>query len=189
MNPQLNIEGRTPEQKIEEAVELLLSLGFSIRPPLEGKTEVKTSTGLVKFFYNSLSYYSPSLSIMNTSDNKKDLAIAKKFIATRRTTGISKDRAMFECCQLIEFLFKHENRLGLKTKVTSMSVLGQDKMAWFTSNLINAYNGFNNEIEDHKERIWFENFYDNQELSISEEQIALANKRIGLGDDNGEESS
>lgn len=189
MNPTLNIDGRTPEQKIEEAIELLLSLGFGVRPPLEGATTIRTPTGLVKFFYNCLAYYSPSLSIMYMENKKKDLGIAKRFIESRRTTGVSKVRALQESCLLIEFLFKYEGYLGLKTKVTSMSVLGQDKMAWFTGNLINAYNGFNNEIEKHKEQIWFENFYDKQELSISEEQIALANKRIGLGDENGEESS
>lgn len=188
MNPVLNIEGKTPEQKVEEAIELLLTLGFSVRPPLECKTTVKTPTGLVKFFYNCLAFYSPSLSIMYTGDKKKDLAIAKRFIETRKTTGISKSRAMSESCQLIEFMFKHENYLGLKTKVTSMGVLSQDKMSWFTGNLIDAYNGFNREIEEHKEQIWFDNFYDEQELFISEEQIALSNRRIGIGDENGKES-
>lgn len=189
MNPILNIEGRTEEQKIQECIDYLMSSGHRVSLPLQSTNTIKTPAGLVKFFYNCLSYYSTSLTLMYTGDKKKDLAIAKKFISSRITTGISKARATYECCLLIEFLFKYENCLGLKTKVTSMSVLGQDKMAWFTHNLIDAYNGFNREVEEHKEKIWFENFYDKQELSISEEQVALANRRIGLGDENGEESS
>lgn len=189
MNPTLNIEGKTSSQKIEEAIELLISLGFIVQAPIECKSTVKSASGLVKFFYSCLAFYSPNLNIMYTGDKKKDLAIAKGFIQSRKDLGCSRTRAIEECCELIEFMFKYESSLGLKTKVTSMSVLGQDKMAWFSHNLINAYNGFNNEIEESKERIWFENLYDKQELSIGREQIETANRRLGLENENGEESS
>ena len=180
MNPGLNIDGRSEKQKIEEATSLLLSRGYVVRPPIAVSSSVKTPSGLVKFFYDSMSSYSPQTYMIYAGDKKKDLAIAKRFIESRVSTGVSKARAAAECCELIKFLFKFESHLGLNFKVTSMSVLGNDKMSWLIEKLISAYNGLNKGIEESKERVWFENLYGKQELDISEEQIEAANKLLGL---------
>ena len=185
MNPRLDIEGRTPEQREEQYVLYLQERGYVVRPPLNKSTDIKTPAGLVKFFYNTMAFFSPQTHMVYVGDQKKDLSTAKKFIEVRRSTGVNRQRAITECCELIGFLFKFEGNLGLNFKVTSMSVLGQGTMAWFTEKLISAYNGLNKEVEDSRERLWLENMYNEQELNISKEQVTAANLRLGLEENDG----
>jgi hypothetical protein len=180
MNPKLDIEGKSKAQLLKEAQDLLLASGYIVRPPIQLSTTVKTPGQLVKFFYGKLAYYNPEFSMIYDGDKKRDLAIAKKFIEARRESGMSRPRAIQECCNLIEFLFANEKGLELTYKVTSMVVLGQDKMAWFTDKLITAYNGYNIGVEKIKEQVWQENLYNEQELKVNKELVETANRRLGL---------
>lgn len=183
----LPLDGRTEEQKIQEAVDFLKDKGYVVSGPLLKKGGVRTPSQLVRFFYETFIRYNPEVEMYYTGSRKRDLDIAKKFIEARRSTGISKARAAEECCILIEHLFKYEEQLKLPFKVTSMAVLGQDKMAWVTEKLLDAYNGYNKQISDFEEKIWFDNFYKQQERRIIEDLAEVSHKRLNSEGLNGTE--
>lgn len=183
----LLFDGRTKEQKISEAIQLLVDNGYVIRGPYVGKSDLKGPADLVKFFYNKMEQYSPDQLMAYSGDRKKDLSMSKGLLKVRMEQGMSLNSALLECATLIEALFKYENRLGLDFKVTSMSVLGQDSMAWVTKRLIDIINGYNKEIEEASEQAWFDSLYIIQEENIPEDIISMANERLGLKDNNGKE--
>ncbi len=183
----LLMDGRSTAQKIEDAKKLLEDHGYIIRGPLLHKHNVKSPSDLVKFFYDKMIEYNPNMSMHYSSTRKRDLGTAKAFIEARQGLGVSKARALLECCVLIETLFKYEERLGLNFKVSSMSVLGQEALGWITDKLVDIVNGFNTEIAAEKDTIWFEKFYREQEASVPDRFVAQANKLLGLEVKDGKE--
>lgn len=178
-------DGRSAEKKIEDAKALLEENGYLVRGPLILKKSVKGPADLVKFFYDRLAFYNPDMVMYYSGSRKRDLDLAKKFIDARQNSGVSKARAIGECCEIIENLFKYESKLGLNFKVTSMSVLGQDSLGWITDKLIDIINGFNADMADEKESLWFDEFYRSQEEKLNPRFVEEANKLLGIEDDNG----
>src|SRR5690606_8654489 len=130
-------DGRSKDQKIQEAKKLLQDNGYLVQGPFENKQTVDSVQKLVKFFYETMSRYSGNRKMSYGGSPTRDRKLAKDFLQSRIDTGISKEVAYYQCCELIEFLFKHEQHLGLKFPVTSMAVLGQGEgFAWLTERLV-----------------------------------------------------
>lgn len=183
MNPLF--DGRSTEKKIQDAKTLLEDNGYLVRGPLILRKDIKGPADLLKFFYDRMAFYNPNMLLPYSDSRKRDLGIAKNVIEARQAQGVSKVRAIGECCELIENLFKYEKYLGLNFKVTSMSVLGQEALGWITDKLIDIINGYNTEIEAEKEILWFEEFYNKQEATPNERFVAEANKLLGIEEDDG----
>ena len=181
----LPLDGRSKEQQIEEAKRLLMENGYLVRGPLLCPARVRTPSDLVRFFYDKMVEYNPGYRMAYSGSKKRDLDIAKKFIASRQVTGISKKRALFEACTLIDCLFKYEDCLNLHSPITSTAVLGQDNMAWVTEKLIDICNGFNRTVNREEDQRWFDAFYRYQEDHIDEKQVRRAEQRLGMEHDNG----
>ena len=126
------LDGRTHAQKIEEALAFLKENGYVIRVPLLPKEDVKTPAHLISYLYDTLAKYRPNTVTLYGGNTVRDRVIAKELIAARMKTGTSKKRAVTESCEILELLFKYEERLGLSQTVASMVVLGQSKMGWIT---------------------------------------------------------
>ena len=140
------LDGRSLNQRIAEAKELLLEHGYIVKDPVLKKSDVQTPSQLVRFFYDTLARYNPQMKFV-FAGNPRDRGIAKRFIESRISLGSSQERALAECCELIEVLFRYEEYLGLSFKVTSMGVLGQDSMSWVTERLVQIYEGLNRQPE------------------------------------------
>lgn len=180
-------DGRSLAKKIEDAKSLLEENGYLVRGPLILKKDVRTPAELMKFFYDRMAFYNPNMVVAYSSLRKRDLSLAKNFIDARQESGISRDRAVAECCEIIETLFRHEDRLGLNFKITSMSILGQEALGWITDKAVDIINNYNFEIAADKENAWFDKFYNNQEDNLSDKLVQEANKRLGIEEKNGKE--
>lgn len=179
------LEVCSEQQKIDEAKQLLLDNGYLVRGPLLVGIGVKTPSDLVRYFYDKLMYHNPDFRIGYHGERKRDLKIARNFIEARKKTGLGKDRALVECCILIDILFRYESYLGLSFKVSSMNVLGQEQFSWVTDKLVDIYNGINIDIALENEQIYFERLYFKQEEELEEDLVKQANKRLGIGDTDG----
>lgn len=180
-------DGRSKEQKILDAISLLEKEGYLVRGPLLKASSVKSPLDLVKFFYDKMAQYNPDLLMYYSSSRRQDLAAAKKLIQSRIDVGSGSERAMTECCTLIESLFKYEEYLELSFKITSMGVLGQDSMAWVSQKLTDVINGFNRPLEVSKEERWFDRYYKENEGNLPQEVINKSNRRLGIEDEDGKE--
>ncbi len=181
----LMMDGRSVAQKIEDAKKLLEDHGYMIRGPITLRENVKTPADLVRFFYDKMTEYNPSMLMHYSNTRKRDLGMAKAFIEARQALGVSKPRAITECCALIETLFKHESKMGLNFKVSSMSILGQEALGWITDKLVDMVNGFNTQLATEQDTIWFEGFYREQEEAVPKHVVDEANKRLGLEENDG----
>lgn len=172
----LPLDGRSRGQKINEAIEFLREQGYLVRGPLVGEANIKGVPDLVRFFYDTMAYHNPGHTIGFYGSRKRDALLARKFIESRVATGIGKKRALLECCGLIETLFKHQDKLNIT--VTSMSFLGQDKMAWVMECVIAVHNKLNKEVNQELDELWFDRFYKVQENEHKESDVVDAIKEL-----------
>lgn len=172
------LDGRTLEQKIEDAKKLLQENGYSVKGPLICSSEVKTPAQLVRFFYDTMARYNPQFKMVYSGNTKKDHSIAKRMIEGRIEAGSTMDRALSECCMLVETLFKYEEHVGLNFKVTSMGVFGLDSMAWVTERLWEIYEGVNRQVSRHEEQKWWDELYKKQEITYNESGLTEARKKM-----------
>jgi hypothetical protein len=169
MKCKIPLDGRSQAQRIEEAKKLLMDNGYVIRGPLIKKTGVRTPNDLVRFFYDTLTKTKPDLKLGYGGNINRERAIAKRFIDSRVATGTSKQRAIIECCDLIELLFKYEYTIGLEQPVLSMSVLGQDSMYWVTEKLVCLYEKLNVLVVKEEDQKWLDKTIKLQECTVNED--------------------
>ena len=180
--PKTLFDGKTKKQKIEEAKKLLVDNGYIVKEPLINKSDVSTPARLVRFFYDRLGYYNEDLKYLPSADSKRDMAIAKGFIESRMSSGASYQRAIQECCNIIEVLLKYEELLGVDFRISSMRILGQEKLGWITDKAIDILNGMNQDVQRGIERSWFDKLYRHQEQSLDSRLVDKANQRLGIED-------
>lgn len=176
----LPLDGRSEEQKIKEAIELLRDKGYTIIEPMGEVDFVKTTSQLVKFFYATLHRYKPDCQYAYSKSSKRDLAIAKSLVDSRVNAGSSRSRAIQECCAIIEALFKYESLLNLSFEVTSFSALGQDKMSWVTEKVLTILNNLDREVNAAVNEEWQSQLYQAQENAVPEDQVEKAKKRLNI---------
>ncbi len=162
---------RSLEQKIEDASTLLKSHGYRVQsPPLKSRN-VRMLKDLVRFFYDNMERHHPDSRFICSPSMKRDLGIAKRFVESREATGISKRRALAECCEIIETLFRFEEDIGLNNPATSMAILGNGNMAWVTEKAIQICNKQNNDIKERNNEAYFEQLSKKQSLqTLTEEE-------------------
>jgi len=172
------LDGRSQDQKIADAISLLRDNGYLVRGPLLSKTKIKTAAQMVRFFYDTLLRYHPDREYGHSGNKQRDRGIAKQLILSREATGVSKARALQESCDIIELLFKHEALLHLSRPITSLSVLGQDRLGWVTERLLAIKEGLDNEALAAEEAFYFEHLSRSQEAVVDEERLAKAKERM-----------
>lgn len=174
----LLLDGRSQDQKIEEAISLLRENGYLVRGPLPTRTEVKTAAQLVRFFYDTLLKYRPDREYGHTGSSQRDRGIAKQLIESRKATGVSRARALQESCDIIELLFEYESLLHLSRPITSINLLGQDRLGWITERLLAIKEGLDNEATAAEEALYFERLARTQETIVDEERLSKAKERM-----------
>jgi hypothetical protein len=172
------LDGRSLDQKLEEAKGLLREHGFVVHGPLLSRNDVSTPTQLVKYFYNVLACYRPDSVTISVGSPMRDLAVAKGLIAARIETGCSRKRAIAESCEIIDLLFKHEERLGFSQPIYTMSVLGQGNMGWVTERLLQIRERLDRAIEKEEDALFFQQLYEWQENNINKEDLKEARDRL-----------
>ena len=183
--PSSLFDGRTEAQQIEAAKKLLIDNGYIVREPITTKNSVTSPSKLVKFFYDRVGYYNPELKYLPSADNKRDLSIAKGFIASRTSKSVGRKRAIQECCDIIEVMLKYEPLLGLDFRIYSMRILGQEKLGWVTDKAVEMLNGLNAKVSADEDQKWFDRFYRYQENNVNSRLVGLANKRLGIEENDG----
>ena len=172
------LDGRTTAQKVEEAIDFLKERGYVIRGPLLTVSDVKTPAHLVRYFYDTLTKYRPDNTTIYGGNDVRDRVIAKELINSRVKTGCSKQRAIAESCELIDLLFRHEDRLGLSQTISSMVVLGQSKMGWITEKLLQIRENLDRSVDKEENDKYFQRLYTEQEVNIRRDEIEQAREKM-----------
>lgn len=172
------LDGRSPAQRIQEAIDLLKDNGYVVRGPMVMRGHVKTPTHLVNYFYDTLARYRPSSVTIYAGNMTRDRALAKSLIASRQKTGCSKKRAVVESCELIDLLFKYEEHVGLSGTVSSMAVLGQDRMGWVTEKLLQIREDLDRSLMREEDARFFQRMYKSQEENVEQLQLEAARKHM-----------
>jgi hypothetical protein len=172
------LDGRTTAQKVEEAINLLKEKGYVIRGPILLRDQVKTPAHLVRYFYDTMARYRPDTSTIYGGNAVRDRAVAKELINARTKTGCSKERGITESCEIIDLLFKYEERLGLSQTVASMVVLGQNKMGWITEKLLQIRENLDRSVVNEENAKYFQRLYLEQEYNVKDDNIKEARKKL-----------
>ena len=126
-------------KKIEKYREFLIEKGFRVEnPPKSLKFNIKTLDELINFFYSRMSLKHPDLKLVKRNFGR-DRKIASAFVKSRMEKGINRQRAYSESAELIEILFREEERFKFKYPVTSIGILGQKNLRWVTEKLENMW--------------------------------------------------
>ena len=132
-------EEEREEKKIEKYREFLIEKGFRVEnPPKSLKFNIKTLDELINFFYSRMSLKHPDLKLVKRNFGR-DRKIASAFVKSRREKGINRQRAYSESAELIEILFREEERFKFKYPVKSIGILGQKNLRWVTEKLENMW--------------------------------------------------
>ena len=146
--------GRTDEEK--SSVDFLRNLGYIVIEPSPSTKDflseedykgIKTIPNLVTFFYKRMTKYNKHRNIHYSMATNQDKKYASLFVKRRMSTGISKERALIECAYIIDILLRYEEFFGLDITITSMFILGQDKMKWITDKVIAFINKEKSELD------------------------------------------
>jgi len=179
-------DGRGAARKIEDAEALLKENNYRILPPAMCATAVNTINKLVVFFYDTMYSFNPGRRI-RTAPVPQDLLYAAKLVEWRMSSGVSRECAFAESCEIIEAIFKYEKYLGLNDPVVSMSIFDVSKIAWVIDKVIAIYEKNSRMINDDLDNCWFETYYENVEnKNISEEKYNEIMNRLEEYSSNGE---
>jgi hypothetical protein len=172
------LDGRSTAQKVEEAIKFLQEHGYVVRGPLLLKDSVKTPAHLVRYFYDTLTKYRPNNITIYGGNPARDRSIAKELIEARKKTGCSRQRAVTESCEIIDLLFKYEDRVGLTQTVASMVVLGQNKMGWVTEKLLQIRENLDRSLTKEENARYFQQLYAEQERNVRQDAITEARNKM-----------
>lgn len=124
-------------KRIEDSKELLISKGYRVEdPPKNFKFNIKSTDGLIEFFYSRMSLKHPELKQVSRR-KARDRKIISEFIKVRMAKGINRERAIDECAEMIDILFRYEEKFKFKYPVLSIGILGQGKLQWVTEKIEN----------------------------------------------------
>jgi hypothetical protein len=124
-------------QRIDDCKEYLISKGYRVEdPPKQLKFNIKKLDELIEFFYSRMSLKHKELKYVSRR-KAMDRKIMSEFVKARMTKGINRERAMDECAEMIDILFRHEEKFKFKYPVLSVGILGQKNLAWVTEKIEN----------------------------------------------------
>lgn len=126
-------------KKIQKYKEFLIEKGFRVEdPPKALSFNITRLDDLINFFYSRMSLNNPKLRQVKRNLGR-DRKIASAFVKSRMDKGINRQRAYCEAAELIDILFKHEDRFKFKYPVESIGILGQKNLGWVTEKLENMW--------------------------------------------------
>jgi len=138
----LLFDGKTDELRESDAVELLRNKGYSVVKIDIDPINVRTPTGLVKYFYATAQKYDPYNSL-GRAPMLNDVYYATQMLEWRISAGINEEMAYRQCCELIRTLFHYQEFLGLTTPIVSMSIFDHGRLAWLSERLLSIYENRN----------------------------------------------
>ena len=122
-------------QRIGEYKDYLISKGYRVKdPPENPKFTIKTLDELIEFFYSRMSLKHKELKHV-TRRKAMDRKIMSDFVKSRMAKGINKERAIDECAEMIDILFRYEKKFKFKYPVLSVGILGQKNLSWVTEKI------------------------------------------------------
>jgi hypothetical protein len=137
---------KAEENSIESAKKLLLDKGFCVSDPIYVDDYSNNIPSLIEFFYKKMEEKYPSRKVRYLSSNK-DKIFVSNLLKSRKSQGISKERAYQEVRDIIECLFNYEDAIGLFEPITSISILSID---WIMKKVVGVLNGENEISNDRK---------------------------------------
>jgi hypothetical protein len=126
-------------KKIKQYKEYLIEKGYRVEdPPNSMRFDIRGLDELIRFFYSRMSLKHPELKQVDRNMGR-DRKIASEFVKSRMEKGINRQRALSESAELIDILFRYEEKFKFKYPVRSIGILGQGKLRWVTEKLENMW--------------------------------------------------
>ena len=123
----LNFDKMAFDVRVAESKKLLLAEGFLVVDPVKLNKEGHCSNinELVNFFYACMYENNRTRQIQPSRSVKDDRNNMSTFLRARKNQGISRNRALSECEDIIRTLFKNEGVLCLDSAIGSTVILTQ----------------------------------------------------------------
>lgn len=159
------------EQRIGEYRDYLISKGYRVKdPPENSKFNIKTLDELIEFFYSRMSLKHKELKYV-TRRKAMDRKIMSDFVKSRMAKGINKERAIDECAEMIDILFRYEEKFKFKYPVLSVGILGQKNLSWVTEKIEDYMNSERIKARIRERQAYRANLEKRQEVEMEEESL------------------
>jgi len=149
--PTFDFVKKAEENSIEGAKKLLLEKGFCVSDPIGIDDYSNNIPSLIKFFYKKMEEKYPNRKIRYLPSNN-DRVFVSNLLKSRKSQGISKERAYQEVRDIIESLFDYEDVIGISESITSISILSID---WIMKKVMEVLNN-ENELSNDKKFSYYE---------------------------------
>jgi len=159
------------EQRIGEYRDYLISKGYRVKdPPENQKFNIKTLDELIEFFYSRMSLKHKELKYASRR-KAMDRKIMSDFVKSRMAKGINKERAIDECAEMIDILFRHEKKFKFKYSVRSVGILGQKNLSWVTEKIEDFMNSERIKARIKERQAYRANLEKRQDVEMEEESL------------------
>lgn len=159
------------EQRIGEYKDYLISKGYRVKdPPENQKFNIKTLDELIEFFYSRMSLKHKELKYVSRR-KAMDRKIMSEFVKSRMAKGINKERAIDECAEMIDILFRHEKKFKFKYPVLSVGILGQKNLSWVTEKIEDFMNSERIKARIKERQAYRANLEKRQDVEMEEESL------------------
>ena len=159
------------EQRIGEYRDYLISKGYRVKdPPENQKFNIKTLDELIEFFYSRMSLKHKELKYVSRR-KAMDRKIMSEFVKSRMAKGINKERAIDECAEMIDILFRHEKKFKFKYPVLSVGILGQKNLSWVTEKIEDFMNSERIKVRIKERQAYRANLEKRQDVEMEEESL------------------
>jgi len=159
------------EQRIGEYRDYLISKGYRVKdPPENQKFNIKTLDELIEFFYSRMSLKHKELKYVSRR-KAMDRKIMSEFVKSRMAKGINKERAIDECAEMIDILFRHEKKFKFKYPVLSVGILGQKNLSWVTEKIEDFMNSERIKARIKERQAYRANLEKRQDVEMEEESL------------------
>jgi hypothetical protein len=158
-------------QRIGEYKDYLISKGYRVKdPPENSKFIIKTLDELIEFFYSRMSLKHKELKYV-TRRKAMDRKIMSDFVKSRMAKGINKERAIDECAEMIDILFRYEEKFKFKYPVLSVGILGQKNLSWVTEKIEDFMNSERIKARIKERQAYRANLEKRQDVEMEEESL------------------
>lgn len=159
------------EQRIGEYRDYLISKGYRVKdPPENQKFNIKTLDELIEFFYSRMSLKHKELKYVSRR-KAMDRKIMSDFVKSRMAKGINKERAIDECAEMIDILFRNEKKFKFKYPVLSVGILGQKNLSWVTEKIEDFMNSERIKARIKERQTYRANLEKRQDVEMEEESL------------------
>ena len=159
----------------QEAVEELQRRGYRVVKEARSDFEsIRTAKDLVEYFYARRKFYNPERKFPESISYQKDTKVISSFIRSRQELGLSREKAVQECAELIENMFKYEKHMTLKEPILSVNILAVRPIM---NRVCAIANEENREIESLENDAFINEFYERYERLYGEMDDEVAREK------------